>query len=232
MANRNLREEALPTEAEKLCKSKVRRQILAKREQLEPEAKAWYDGKIREKILAHQAYQEAQIIMAYASYRSEVDTTGLIRQALLDGKCVFAPKVSGEEMEFWQIISLEDLRRGYKGIPEPAEDISFPEWIKRQDILPGTVPENSIGQKRDLRRGLYQAMMWMPGAAFDRSRHRIGYGKGFYDRYLERWHHREKQPGIRLTTAALAYSCQVVPQLPYEAHDVLPDLLVTEREIL
>ena len=94
------------------------------------------------------------------------------------------------------------------------------------------MPENSIGQKRDLRRGLYQAMMWMPGAAFDRSRHRIGYGKGFYDRYLDRWHHMVKQPEIRLTTAALAYSCQVVPQLPYEAHDVLPDLLVTEREIL
>ena len=232
MANRNLREETLPTEAEKLCKSKVRRQILAKRDQLEPEAKAWYDRKIQEKVLAHQTYQEAQIILTYASYRSEVDTTGLIWQALLDGKCVFAPKVSGEEMEFWQITSLADFISGYKGIPEPAERISFPEWIKRQDILPGTVQENGTGQKRDVRQGLYQAMMWMPGAAFDRSRHRIGYGKGFYDRYLDRWHHMVKQPEIRLTTAALAYSCQVVPQLPYEAHDVLPDLLVTEREIL
>lgn len=220
------------TKTEKLCKNEVRRQILAKRDQLEPEIKAWYDREIQERILAHQIYQEAQIILAYASYRSEVDTTMLIRQALSDGKFVFTPKVSGEEMEFWQITSLEDLRGGYKGIPEPVERISFPEWIKYQDILVDTVPENDIEPKRDSRQRLYQAVMWMPGAAFDRRRHRIGYGKGFYDRYLDRWHHKGNHPGIRLTTVALSYSCQVVPLLPYEAHDVLPDLLITEREIV
>ena len=123
---------------------------------------------IGEKVLSHPACREAQIILAYAGYRSEVDTLPLIRQALTAGKIVFAPKVAGEEMEFWQISSVGDLHDGYRGIPEPEERMALPEWLQRQGET------------------VCKAMMWMPGAVFDRERHRIGYGKGFYDRYLAR----------------------------------------------
>lgn len=201
-------------------KSEIRRQILTIRDRLEPDVKAQYDKRIRDYVCTHRAYQESQIILAYVSYQSEVDTIPMIGQAFDDGKYVFAPKVSGLEMEFWQISSLQDLHRGYKGIPEPPEGISFPEWMA-----------NASRQKQTV----CQAMLWMPGAVFDKERHRIGYGKGFYDRYLGRLYGcggKTRRPGgnaeVYLTTAALAYTCQLMPELPHEAHDIRPDLLFTE----
>lgn len=198
-------------------KSEIRRRILSVRDRLEPEVKARYDEAIRERVLTHRVYRESQIILAYASYRSEVDTKEMIGQALADGKDVFVPKVCGGEMEFWQILSLADLHSGYQGIPEPTERIS-----RVEDLF---------------RKKHHKAMMWMPGAVFDEKRHRIGYGKGFYDRYLGRLYDRAERidggsVGVLLTTAALAYTCQLIHALPYEAHDVTPDMVITEAGIL
>ena len=202
-------------------KKDVRKNVLAVRDAIPAEDRARYDASIRESVMGTEEYREADAVLAYVSYKSEVDTTALIQQALADGKHVFAPKVSGDEMEFWQISSLEDLREGYRGILEPEQSISFTDWISKH-----------IGSK---------VMMWMPGAAFDKERHRIGYGGGFYDRYLNRLLQRLEQTNSEdqaraqfgcfiLTTAALAYSCQVLERIPYEEHDVRPDMLVTEQE--
>ncbi|MCH5258329.1 MAG: 5-formyltetrahydrofolate cyclo-ligase [Lachnospiraceae bacterium] len=202
-------------------KKDVRKNVLAVRDAIPAEDRARYDASIRESVMGTEEYREADVILAYVSYKSEVDTTSLIRQALADGKNVFAPKVSGSEMEFWRISSLEDLREGYRGIREPIQSVAFSDWIFRH-----------IGSK---------VMMWMPGVAFDKERHRIGYGGGFYDRYLTRLLQQSEQTdstdqaqtqsgGFILTTAALAYSCQVLDRIPYEEHDVKPDLLVTEQE--
>lgn len=204
-------------DASRTAKRELRRHILAVRDRLAPQEKARSDRQITERVLALKAYREAQAVLAYASYLSEVDTMFLIRQALEDGKDVFAPKVSGQEMEFWRITSTAELQGGYRGIPEPAESVSFPTWMLRQE------------------KGVRKVLMWMPGAVFDRERHRIGYGKGFYDRYLCRLQSTEGQTpcgqaAFRLTTAALAYTCQVVEQIPCEAHDVRPDMLITETE--
>ena len=203
-------------------KKDVRKNVLAVRDAITAADKAQYDVSIREIVTGMEEYREAEAILAYVSYKSEVDTTALIQQALADRKNVFAPKVSGSEMEFWQISSLEDLREGYKGIREPVQRVSFPDWISRH-----------IGSK---------VMMWMPGAAFDRERHRIGYGGGFYDRYLNRLSQLSKRTDsaeptrtnwghFMLTTVALAYSCQVLEQIPYEEHDVKPDMLITEQGV-
>lgn len=202
-------------------KKDVRKNVLVVRDAIPAADKAQYDASIREIVTGMEEYREAEAALAYVSYRSEVDTTMLIRQALADGKHVFAPKVSGKEMEFWQISSLEDLKEGYRGILEPEQSISFTDWISKH-----------IGSK---------VMMWMPGVAFDKERHRIGYGGGFYDRYLNRLLQRLEQTNsvdqvqtqfgrFTLTTAALAYSCQVLERIPYEEHDVRPDMLVTEQE--
>ena len=203
-------------------KKDIRSKVLALRDGISEEDRARYNKSIREFITGMEEYREAEAILAYVSYKSEVDTTELIQHALSDGKYVFAPKVSGNEMEFWQISSLEDLREGYKGIREPVQRVSFPNWISRH-----------IGNN---------VMMWMPGAAFDRERHRIGYGGGFYDRYINRLLQRTEQTTSAerartqsrhfiLTTAALAYSCQVLERIPYEEYDVKPDILITERGI-
>lgn len=202
-------------------KREIRKKILAVRDAIPAADRTLYDKKIREIVTGMEEYRDAEVILAYVSYKSEVDTMMLIQKALEDGKYVFAPKVSGNEMEFWQISSLEDLQEGYRGILEPIQGISFPDWIKSH---------------------ICKVMMWMPGAVFDRERHRIGYGGGFYDRYINRLLQQSEQTdsmesprthseSITLTTAALAYSCQVLEQIPYEEHDVKPDILITEQGI-
>ena len=202
-------------------KREIRKKILAVRDAIPAADRTLYDKKIREIVTGMEEYREAEAILAYVSYKSEVDTLMLIRQALADGKHVFAPRVTGNEMEFWQITAMEDLQEGYRGIREPIQSISFPDWIKLH---------------------ICKVMMWMPGVAFDRKRHRIGYGGGFYDRYLNRLLQRLEQTdsmesprthseSITLTTAALVYSCQVLEQIPCEEHDVKPDLLITEKGI-
>ncbi|MCM1124260.1 MAG: 5-formyltetrahydrofolate cyclo-ligase [Eubacterium sp.] len=199
-------------------KQDIRKKILAVRDSIPAMEKTRYDDEIRKRILTQSVYKKTQIILAYASYRSEVDTMALTRQAFKDGKDVFMPKVSGDDMEFWRITVLEDLRSGYRGILEPQESVSFPDWIAKKD-----------------RGNVCHVMMWMPGAVFDKERHRIGYGKGFYDRYLYRLAQQRNENGfvcgaeMHLTTAALAYSCQVLERIPYEPHDVRPDMVVTEE---
>lgn len=202
-------------------KKDVRKKVLAVRDAIPAADKVQYDASIWKIVMGTEEYREADAVLAYVSYKSEVDTTALIQQALADGKHVFVPKVSGSEMEFWRISSLEDLREGYKGIREPVQSVAFSDWISRH-----------IGSK---------VLMWMPGVAFDRERHRIGYGGGFYDRYLDRLMKQSEQTtsedqvrtqagGFILIKVALAYSCQVLERIPYEEHDVRPDMLVTEQE--
>ena len=203
-----------------MTKKDVRKNVLAVRDAISAVDKAQYDASIREIVTKMEEYREAEAVLAYVSYKSEVDTSALIQQALADGKNVFAPKVSGREMEFWQITAMEDLQEGYRGIREPVQSVAFSDWISRHN-----------GSK---------VMMWMPGAAFDRERHRIGYGGGFYDRYLTRLLQQSEQTASAdqmrtqsgrfiLTTAALAYSCQVLEQIPYDEHDRKPDLLIMEQ---
>jgi 5-formyltetrahydrofolate cyclo-ligase len=191
-------------------KKTIRRKALALRDALIPEERGRYSSKIMEQMLKFPCYQAADVILAYVSYHSEVDTFALIRQALADGKDVFAPKVEAKEMEFWQIKSLDDLKSGYRGILEPEETRRYPAFLAEEKPA--------------------RTLMWMPGAAFDRQRHRIGYGGGFYDRYLDRLA-RENMAGT-LTTAALAFDCQVMEQIPYEAHDRKPDFVLTPSEII
>ena len=221
-------------------KREVRKKILAERDVIPVSDKTSYDRKIREIVTGMEEYRKAEVVLAYASYKSEVDTMMLIRQALADGKNVFAPKVSGNEMEFWQISSLEDLREGYRGILEPGQSISFPDWVKKEC---GTVSTDTVvGKAEECAQKVCKVMMWMPGAVFDKERHRIGYGGGFFDRYLNRLLQQKEQTAssdqtctqsgrFTLTTAALAYSCQVLEHIPYEEHDVKPDMLITEQGI-
>ena len=219
-------------------KREIRKKILAVRDAIPVADRTLYDKKIREIVTGMEEYREAEVILAYVSYRSEVDTLMLIRQALADGKYVFAPRVTGNEMEFWQITAMEDLREGYRGIREPVQSVSFPDWVKERcrianaDIVTDKVERCALEGCK--------VMTWIPGAAFDRERHRIGYGGGFYDRYLNRLLQQSERTAsmksprthsesLTLITAALAYSCQVLEQIPYEEHDVKPNMLITEH---
>jgi len=143
-------------------------------------------------------YREAKVIYAYMDCKHEVETRELIRAAWADNKRVAVPKVLGQEMKFFYITSFEqDLEDGYFGIQEPRE--------------------KNPAEEED-------ALLLMPGVAFDEERHRVGYGGGFYDRFLE--DHPE------LVTVALAFEFQVKPEVPYEDFDIRPSKIVTEKRVI
>ncbi len=207
-------------------KKELRRRILSLRDGLDAVRKAAWDAAIADNVLRMEEYREADAVLAYASYRGEVDTRGLLERALADGKAVFAPRVLDREMEFWRMEAMSDLREGYRGIPEPEGQLSFPAWLSMR----GNPPHGGQGQADD-KDGpadpVCRVMMWMPGVVFDRERNRIGYGGGFYDRYLGRL-----SADFVLFTAALAYGCQVLDAVPCGEHDVRPDRIVTERGVI
>lgn len=152
---------------------------------------------ITEKVTALPEFKNAERILAYADYNHEVQTSEIIREALRQGKEVAVPKVRGQEMDFLKIRDLSVLEPGYFGIPEPVSG-EIADW---QD-----------------------ALMVMPGVAFDTENRRVGYGGGFYDRYLE------KHPG--LYTVALAFEFQIMDQVPFEPTDIRPRVIVTEKRVL
>ena len=139
-----------------------------------------------EKFRESDAYQKAKTIYGYLPYNQEVRTVAILAQALADGKQVAVPKVYGEDMKFILLPDLTRVSKGYAGIPEPIDD--------------GPVATDT------------QALVLMPGLVFDKAGHRIGYGGGYYDRFMAR------EPGHE--TLGLAYDFQVISRLPVEEYDL------------
>ena len=153
--------------------------------------------RITEALTQLPEYRNAERIMAYADYNHEVITRYIIEQAWKDGKEVAVPKVFGKDMVFYRLTDFSQLESGYFGIPEPKEDGETVSWE--------------------------EAMMVMPGVAFDMNCNRVGYGGGFYDKYLE------KHPDLH--TIAVAFELQMYRELPFEEHDIKPEKVITEKHI-
>ncbi|MBO5093448.1 MAG: 5-formyltetrahydrofolate cyclo-ligase [Lachnospiraceae bacterium] len=185
-------------------KKEIRKHMLAQRDAMVPKERHEKSVRICERIQAHPLFLSAKHILCYVNYRSETETLGLIAEALRLGKWVYCPLVDGTEMDFYRISGIEELHAGFHGILEPP-------MLRRMRY----VPQPGSAE---------QTLMIMPGAAFDRSCHRIGYGGGYYDRYLQK---AGNPPKI-----AAAFSIQVADAVPYEAHDICPDAVVTETEII
>ncbi|MCM1253045.1 MAG: 5-formyltetrahydrofolate cyclo-ligase [Clostridium sp.] len=187
-------------------KRRVRKNILALRDILPYADRMQKSERIIRSLVKTELYKKADVILTYANYQSEVITALLIEQAITGKKRVYAPKVTGNEMDFYRISGLKSLTAGYKGILEPQTTEPFDENTKYAQ----------------------NALMIMPGAVFDESRHRIGYGKGFYDRYLSRM----ERLGIFMDTVALCYECQVLPHIPHEIHDKKASYIITEKRVI
>lgn len=197
-------------------KREVRERALAGRDALTCAERAAYSKEIIQKIIESECYQKASALLVYMSFRSEVETEMLIEKALKDQKSVFIPAVSGREMEFFRITSLNELKSGYQGILEPAQEAetSYRTWMRQKENM------------------TEKTLLCMPGAAFDRERNRIGYGGGYYDRYLSALSAELGEKNGDIETIALAFSCQIFDEIPREPHDLRPDGIVTEREII
>lgn len=195
-------------------KKEIRARALKERGGLLPEKQNSFDRKIHGLAAAHPLFQNAREIYCYASFRNEVSTAGLMELAWKAGKKVAVPLVKdGLRMEFYYIESIRELRPGYQGIPEPKADAAK-KAVPTED---GGLQDNerlSEEQESDI-------LMILPGAAFDRKGNRIGYGKGFYDRYLQRF------PKCR--RMGVAYSVQCVEEIPAEAWDIRAEAVITEK---
>ena len=178
--------------------------IKAKKAALTPEFVADYSARVTEVFCAQDFYRRAKALYAYLTFNEELRTDGLIRRAWADGKRVAVPRVlSKGVMEFYYIDSFEGFVTSAFGVPEPPED-----------------PERLADEP--------EVLLLMPGLAFDRAHNRVGYGGGFYDRYLERLH----GSGARVFKPALAYEFQIVDSIPANDFDIKVDAVLTAEEIL
>ena len=147
---------------------------------------------LAEKFYETPQYKAASTIYGYLPYNQEVRTVPMLQRALDDGKTVAVPKVIDDRMIFVVMDDLSKVEKGYAGIPEPIDN----------------GPEANDPS----------ALVLMPGLAFDPQGHRIGYGGGFYDRFLE------KEPNH--PTVALCYAFQVFPELQTQEHDIPVDYVI------
>lgn len=199
-------------------KKALRREALQIRNSLSTEEQQTASRKITDLFLQMDAYAECKNLLLYASYGSEVDTYDILEQALLDEKQVFFPKVVGEDLIFYQVKSRKDLKPGYRGIPEPVGKTDKKSYGSAINRIP------TIWNLNDAK----TTLLIYPGVAFDKAHNRLGYGKGFYDRFTS-WC---KEKGQIPENLALAYTCQIFPEIPSGEQDEKPDRILTESGIL
>lgn len=187
-------------------KSERRKSILKLRDDIPQDIKADLDKRIAERVLTVFSDLGDDTLLTYVSFRSEVSTNGIIDRFLKMGVKVAVPRVEGEDIRFYHISSPDDLTEGYMGILEPK---------------PGCRPweKKSIDPAAGLPDGIIDTVILVPGSVFDKKGNRIGYGGGFYDRFLA------AQQGTY--TIGLAYECQMVDEIPADEWDRKVDMVIT-----
>lgn len=185
-------------------KKEFRKKMLALRDAAPATGRASASAAILDNLQEFKEYCEAETVMFFVAFRSEVETIPMIKRAIADGKKVVVPITKLETGTLVPSLLLDcdkDLAEGTYGVLEPSAGAVRP--VDPEEI----------------------DMVMMPGAAFDRTGGRIGYGGGFYDRFIE-----TLRPDVAL--AALAFDFQVVDEVPTEPHDRKIHFIVTDKEII
>lgn len=164
-------------------KSEIRKEMIQRRKNMSSDECKIKSNFICKKIMESYVYKNSESIFCYASVNNEVSLDTLIEDAFKNGKKVAFPKVEGNNIRFYHVKTLEDLAPGYFEIPEP--DSSMP--AKEGDVV------------------------IVPGVAFSKNGERLGYGGGFYDRFLSE---------NDIYSIGVGYDFQIIPSLPVEEHDI------------
>lgn len=185
-------------------KKSLREAVLNKRNQLEKEEVRNKSSLIIDKIYSLPQFSSAGIILCYLDFRNEVQTRRFINSCLKSGKRIAVPLITqlngSKTMHACEIINItEDLRTGYYGILEPVKD--------------RPVPADSID------------LAIIPGVAFDKSLNRLGFGKGFYDRFLPNL----KKQCLKI---GIAFEIQIADFVPVSEYDIKMDMIITEKRII
>ena len=178
-------------------KSELRKQVLHEMKAISQEQKQFIDQALTEQLLQHPFYQEAKVIATYLSFPHEFQTQELIEQALKNGKKVLIPKTYPKGRMDFVVYNPQQLVKTSFGLLEPQGDLEV-------------VDASQID------------LIHVPGLAFTTEGYRIGYGGGYYDRYLKHF------SGNTLSTV---YPCQIRDFIP-EDHDIpVQEVLVDERNL-
>ena len=179
-------------------KEEIRKEVKEQKRQMSLEQISSKSEQIFKRLEKLSLWKAEDVIFSYVSYNQEVATRLRMEKWIQSGKKLAVPKVMGEQISFFLISSLDELVEGYQGILEPV-----------------------TGECADGKDGI----ILMPGLAFDNKFHRLGYGGGFYDRYLN------EHQKAKLTRIALAYEYQVYEEIASESHDQLVDAIITEQYV-
>lgn len=189
------------TYGEDASKSALRSAYEAVETQLAPAYAARVDREARIHFTAMAAYRDASLVLAYVTYRNEMDTTEVIKKAWKDGKRVAVPVCDRGKLVFYEIDTLEGMRAGSRGVLEPDPATCTP-----------VSPEDFEG-----------SICLVPGLVFDAEGYRIGYGAGYYDNFLADY------PGLKVgLVRTLRISGN---PLPHDDHDVPMDVLVSDGSV-
>jgi 5-formyltetrahydrofolate cyclo-ligase len=177
-------------------KVKLRKEIKEIREKLNEEERKELSRKVAENLKKLKEFQRAKTVMLYYPIKGEVDLTPLFEEIIKSGKKLLLPKVVGENILPIEIEDFACIGEGCFNIPEPiGGKIYKPEKVD---------------------------FVVVPGVAFDKRGCRLGFGKGFYDRFL---------PRVKGFKVGVAYDFQVKEEIPCEEHDIPLDAVVTPTKI-
>ena len=177
-------------------KENLRRQFLEKRDWLSADLIEIASKQIRKNLGKVESYRKAQTVACYHSAGSEVRTHEIMQEIISHGKILALPRVDGEKLVFYEVKKFEDLERGEFGIMEPKQYCPM---------------------KNDF------DIIIVPAISMTRTGDRLGYGMGYYDKFLA---------GKKNTTIALAYSKSIAKNIPRDDLDVKIDIIITEDEII
>ncbi len=185
-------------------KKDIRKTMTEKRESLSKESVQQKSHSIQQRLIEMSVWKDAMHMMIYLDFRNEVKTDSLIRSFLQQGRHVYIPVTNPKNYRL-TVSELkdpeQDLQVANFGLLEPKKEALRPSDPKKLDLI------------------------IVPGVAFDRDGYRVGFGAGYYDRFL---------PQVRddAVLLSLVYDFQLMPQVPRESHDIAVDWIVTESELI
>lgn len=182
----------------RVVKREMREKYVAIRDGMPKELRETYDGKIFDRMCASITYRHCKELLLYASIGSEIDVWRLFDAALKAGKKVAFPRCFEDNtMKYYYVNSKDDLAMGSFDILEPKEGL--------EEYVPTTL-----------------SICVVPAVVFDKDGYRIGYGKGFYDRFLSSF------PGVKV---GFVYSSLILPKVPRGRFDKHVDIIISERGV-
>ena len=187
----------------KQLKKEIRKDILKKRDALSKEEIKKAGERLLEVFISENLLYGAKNVLLFSSFGSEIPTGPIFDYCMKNNIWTYYPKVIGDKIEFYHVYHPGFLEpNGYKGIKEPKGDTMKYDY------------EYYAGQP------FFNTFIILPGVAFDKEGNRLGYGGGFYDRYLA------EKPLLILNSIAIGYKMQEVPAIPVDEHDIKPSKII------